>query len=1061
MQSHDFVQVDLAGIERRFWIDSCAGRDQVALTARRGGWASYEAPLPALVLAWCHSLHPVFVDVGANTGFYSLLALAAGADFVHAFEPVAEIADVLLHNVRMSELQDQLQLHRVALADSPGEARLYFPCAEHGLVETSASLNPHFRAEHSEHREVEQTTLDLALGQLPEGRRMLLKIDVESREPDVLRGAMELLRRHRPAVVCEILPGVDTNFFEHFCREQSYVHHALDSGRPLETALITACAQHRDHLFLPHEDAALWLRALNDGAPTTGANLNSLSNTHGIAPTATTCRPEAAGCFNQGNAALRAGDSEAALLAFDAALKLQPDLLPANLQAARCLVRLGRLKEAREAFAKTLRLEPANYSAWLEAGHLCRQMGELQQATLAYQRAIHAQGNRYEAHLAMARGLEELGRAALAEEAFQEALRLSALEAAPDDASASQAGQRRARVAHRMGQYRLERGLAESAIQAFQTGLQACLGERGAATDGRAMTRERSSADQLDTAAELRMDLGEALWRLGRCEAALAQWTAASGATSEPTLARLAAMSFRFNLWQEAMSVSRRNVELHPGSATALWNLAHLLSECWQMDEAEALLARAEAMAAMPGALAMRASIASRRGDADGALRLYRELACSAAGQRQYASSAAMSSLYSDALSAREVAALHRQLFAPLGSGARKRDSFVRPPLAGRRLRLGLVTADFHHQHPVNIFMQPVLRELDRSRIELTVYFTGVSHDDQTRLAQGRAEHWVEAAALNDAQLARRIDDDGIDVLLDLAGHTGQQRMSMFAQRAAPVQASYLGYPGSTGVPNMDWLIGDAVVTPARDDGLCSEAVYRLPGMVFCYAPEADYPLRHPGADKQSRPLTFGSFNNVPKLTQRTLALWVRVLDAVPGSRLLLKAPSFGDASAVRVFGERLARLGADLSRIEFRGPTGLDVMMSEYADVDIALDPVPYNGGTTSLQALWMGVPVLTLAGGHFVSRMGASFMGAAGLGDWVAGDDDDYVAVAVRMAADRPVLRALKQGLRARLGQLPAWNPVAHTRALEQAFLHMAQSGALSDTGPSQSSHPIIGRG
>lgn len=731
--------------------------------------------------------------------------------------------------------------------------------------------------------------------------------------------------------------------------------------------------------------------------------------------------PTAAERFNHGNAAFRASDWEAALAGFESALALQPDMLPAALQAARCLVHLNRLREAREAFARVLHLDPVHYSAWLEAGHLCRQLGELQQAAGAYQRAIDATPVRFEAHLAMARVLQQLGKSELAESAFAAALE----RASEGEDSLAQL----AEVAHRMGQYRLELGDTAGAARALQTGLQAlhAVEKTGAVPD-------------VNRQAELRIDLGEAFWRQGRRDAALAVLTAASAATAEATLARLAALSFRLNLWQEALAVSRRNVELHPDSAIALWNLAHLQAECWQMDEAEALLQRAEALAPMPGATAMRASIAGRRGDADGTLRLYRELASTEAGRRQYASSAAMSSLYSDALSPPEVAALHRELFAPLGRGARPRDSFVRAPLAGRRLRLGLVTADFHHQHPVNLFMQPVLRELDRSRIELTVYFTGVSYDEQTRLAQRRAEHWVEATTLNDAQLARRIDADAIDLLLDLAGHTGQQRMSLFAQRAAPVQATYLGYPGSTGVPHIDWLIGDGIVTPPQDDGLYSERVMRLPETVFCYAPEADYLYPDYNERHAQRPLTFGSFNNVPKLTPRTLALWARVLDAVPDSRLLLKAPSFGDASAVRAFGDRLTQLGVDLARVEFRGPSGLDAMMAEYAEVDIALDPAPYNGGTTSLQAMWMGVPVLTLEGGHFVSRMGASFMGAAGLGDWVARDEDDYVQTAVRMAADRQRLLALKRGLRALLLRLEAWDPVAHTRALEQAFFSMA---------------------
>ena len=275
---------------------------------------------------------------------------------------------------------------------------------------------------------------------------------------------------------------------------------------------------------------------------------------------------------------------------------------------------------------------------------------------------------------------------------------------------------------------------------------------------------------------------------------------------------------------------------------------------------------------------------------------------------------------------------------------------------------------------------------------------------------------------------------------MDLSGHTTHNRMGLFARRAAPVQMSYLGYPGSTGVPNIDWLIGDAVVTPPQDDALCSERVARLPGSVFCYAPEEDYPLPTFGADMAKRPLTFGSFNNAPKLTPRTLALWARVLQAVPDSRLLLKAPSFGDAGAVAFFRERLVTLGVDADRIEFRGPVGLPVMMAEYADVDIALDPVPYNGGTTSLQALWMGVPVLTLHGTHFVSRMGASFMQAAGLPEWVAHDEDDYVAIAQRMASDRKTLLKLKKGLRQRLQSRPAWDVKRHTRDFETAILDAA---------------------
>ena len=730
--------------------------------------------------------------------------------------------------------------------------------------------------------------------------------------------------------------------------------------------------------------------------------------------------------FNAGNAAWRQGNWAHALAAYVEAVAQAPGLTAAHLGRARCLVKLGDGAAAREAFAAVLRLAPAHYSAWLEAGHLCRQMGELQQAVGAYQRAIHAVPTRHEAYLGMARVLPMLGQAELGEQAFADALQQLA-HSQPESERAAKL----AESAHRMGQYRLEQGDAVGAVRALQRGLLALGDVPGDAPD----------EPLLNLRADLQMDLGEALWRLGQQGAALTALTAASHALSEITLARLGALSFRLNLWQEALAVLRRNAELHPQSATALWNLAHLLAECWQMEEAERVLQQAEALAPMPGARSMRASMSGRRGDADTALAIYRELAAEEGGA-SYASSAAMSSLYSDSLSAQAVADLHRQLFAPLGVGARTRESFVRRPLAGRRLRLGIVSADFHHQHPVNIFMQPVLRELDRSRFEVFVYFTGVSYDDQTRLAQQRVEHWVEVTTLNDVQLAKRIDADEIDVLLDLAGHTGQQRMRLFAQRAAPVQVTYLGYPGSTGVPNMDWILGDPVVTPEADDPLCSERVWRLPHLVFCYAPEADYPFPVMTDDWASRPLTLASFNNVPKLTPRTLRVWARVMAALPDAHLLLKAPSFGDASAVAAFSERLQALGVDLSRVAFRGPTGLSDMMAEYAEVDIALDPVPYNGGTTSLQAMWMGVPVITMAGEHFVSRMGASFMTAAGLPEWVASDDEGYVRVALQMAQDRAALLALKRGLRERLKARRGWDVVVHTRAMEAAFDEMVNA-------------------
>ena len=699
-------------------------------------------------------------------------------------------------------------------------------------------------------------------------------------------------------------------------------------------------------------------------------------------------------------------------------LQAEPQHEWASLQWARCAVNQGLGRAARERFASLLKAHPNNFSGWLEAGHMCRQQSLFDQALASYQRAMVVAPTRFEAPLGAARLLEELGQR---EEGAALYHRASTL-VSPD---------KRHFIHQRMAKFRQERGDVPAALDSLRQAMLAA--------------EFLQPPLSLDARCEMLIDLGELLLRINARDDAMQVLTAASQATAEPTLVRLAETSFRFNLWQESQAVLQRNAELHPTSAAALWHLAHSYLETWQIDLALATLERAEAIAPQPGARAMRASVAGRLGEVDKALSIYADLAEEEGPLSKMRSTTAMASLYSDMLTPKSVAALHRELFAPLGEGARQPSSFSNTREPNKRLRLGLVSADFHYQHPVNIFMQPVLARWNPEDIEITVYFTGVSYDDQTLLAKRRVSRWVEVTTLNDAQLARRIEADGIDVLLDLAGHTGQQRMALFAQRAAPVQATFLGYPASTGVPNIDWILTDSVVAPKGSEALFSEQVMRLPNTVFCFSPEADYPFPTFTAEIAKRPLTFGSFNNVSKLTPRTLALWANVLKAIPDARLLLKAPSFKDTAATRVFGQRLQDLGVSLERIEFRGPTGLADMMADYADVDIALDPAPYNGGTTSLQALWMGVPVLTIAGGHFVSRMGASFMQAAGLPEWVASDDADLVRRAVALSQDRQALLALKQGLRERLRASPAWDIDAYTRDMQSAIRDMWMATAL----------------
>jgi predicted O-linked N-acetylglucosamine transferase (SPINDLY family) len=423
------------------------------------------------------------------------------------------------------------------------------------------------------------------------------------------------------------------------------------------------------------------------------------------------------------------------------------------------------------------------------------------------------------------------------------------------------------------------------------------------------------------------------------------------------------------------------------------------------------------------------------------------------------ASSIAMTLLYQDTLTPAEVAQRHCQLCAPIEAAVTQRADFANDKSTGRRLRIGLVSGDFHRQHPVNIFMLPVLQNFDPAQLEICVYHTGTMHDEYTRQAQVCAERWLEAARLDDGELQRAILGDQVDILIDLAGHTSTHRLGVFALRAAPVQASFLGYPHSTGLSAMDWLVGDATVSPAAHAELFSEGIAQLPGSVFCWAPTDHYPLPAPRA--ADAPLVFASFNNAMKLSPPTIALWARVLLALPGSLLLLKAPSLRDPAVQARFVDLFAAHGIGRERLLMRGPTGLDAMMQEYGDVDIALDPLPYNGGTTTLQALWMGVPVVALAGGNFVGRMGASFMHTLGHPEWVAQDEDGYVLAALALARDVTAVRAGRAALReqmaaSRLGDIKTY-VASFTALLQQMWArHCAgDTRRLIDATPPATAH------
>ena len=530
------------------------------------------------------------------------------------------------------------------------------------------------------------------------------------------------------------------------------------------------------------------------------------------------------------------------------------------------------------------------------------------------------------------------------------------------------------------------------------------------------------------------MYLGEALLRLGNGVAAEKAFARAALSSNPDFLQTLAAKVFAYNYWQEAIAILRRATGLRPDSL-ALWlALAKVQSETYELADCRVSLQRAFAIDADSAeARMLTAGLQGRMGDAKGHLAtLEAEYAASGDPLARTASSIAMTMLYNEELSAEAVAQRHRDLCAPIEAATTRATTFTNQRNPSKRLRVGYVSGDFHRQHPVNIFMLPVLLRHNHARVEVFVYHTGTMHDEYTRQAKGCADKWLEAAGMDDSALQKAIVSDGVDVLVDLAGHTSTHRLGVFAMRAAPVQATFLGYPHSTGLSSMDWMIGDRTVSPAEHGHLFSEGIAQLPDCVWTWAPVDNYPLPTMTRGAQA-PVVFGSFNNAMKLTPATIALWAKVLHGVSGSQLLLKAPSLRDTAVQERFAQAFSDQGIARSRLVMRGPTGLADMMQEYADIDIALDPLPYNGGTTSLQALWMGVPVVCLEGRNFVGRMGASFMRTLHQPEWVAQDEAGYLAAARALAGRVGDLRTGRAALRAQMSASPLCDINTYVRNFE----------------------------
>jgi predicted O-linked N-acetylglucosamine transferase (SPINDLY family) len=354
---------------------------------------------------------------------------------------------------------------------------------------------------------------------------------------------------------------------------------------------------------------------------------------------------------------------------------------------------------------------------------------------------------------------------------------------------------------------------------------------------------------------------------------------------------------------------------------------------------------------------------------------------------------------------------------------------------------VGFLSGDLCH-HPVAHFIEPLFREYDKERFEFVAYGDQRKSDEFSERFAKQVDLWRETCSLSDQALARQIHEDRVDILFELSGHTAYNRLGVLAMKPAPLQGSYLGYPGSTGLPTIDFRITDELADPVgMTEKLHTEKLVRMARCAWCYEPDECAPEIAAPPFQKNGFMTFGCFNNMAKLNPALFEMWADILLQVPDSHLRLKARTLTDERVKQDLTGFFTSKGIAADRLDFFGHTRkIHVHLTHYNEVDIALDSYPYHGTTTTCEALWMGCPVVTRAGSTHVSRVGVSLLSAVGFQEFICQTREDYVAQATALTANQELLTALRIGMRERLRASPLMDASGFSREFEKALQHKA---------------------
>ena len=693
---------------------------------------------------------------------------------------------------------------------------------------------------------------------------------------------------------------------------------------------------------------------------------------------------------------------EKSILHYRRAIELKPNFAMAHTSLANALQKLGKTEDAIASYHRSLELSPGNVETRVNLGNALKEQGRLNAALDCYRRALNDQPNLLAALINLGVGLLEQGSV---EEAISHLRR--AIELDPNSAEAW----------NNLGNALKERADVEGALDCYRRALELrpnygdaminlgnAMSDRGQLDE--AISYYADALKQTPNSAKAHSNLGVALANQGRLNDAIGHYRAAINLKSDyaDAFSNLGAALRSQGHLDEAVRCCQRAIELKPDFAEAYNHLGNALKDEGRLDEA--IDCYHQAVERKPDYANAHSNL------------IYTRIFCPGSNGL---------TLYEE----------HRQWYA---SHAQAWNKFIAPHRNNRspdrRLRIGYVSPDFRN-HVIGRSLVPLFREHDHQRFEVYCYSDVAHQDEMTVHFRNSADAWRNTKGQSDAQLTQQIQEDQIDILVDLTLHLAQNRLLVFARKPAPIQVSFAGYPGTTGLSEMDYRLTDPYLDPpGQNDQHYSEESVRLPDSFWCFDPLDDETVVGSLPALENDVITFGCLNNYCKVNVVALKLWARILKAVDRSRLTIMS---GEGRHRESAADVLAGEGVDTSRLTFVPHKSREEYLKNYHQIDIGLDTIPYNGHMTSLDSFWMGVPVVTLVGQTVAGRAGLCQLMNLGLPELIAEDADQYVQIATNLAHNRSQLVELRTTLRERMKSSPLMDQKRFTRGIETAYQEM----------------------